>query len=140
MIEITGSRGRGQNITGWRDGRTQLRVWWRGTDNPGPEAQWVEYMSVITSERQALITLGHIASFANLAVISAEPERLGRVIACPRCDKALQERHGGPWCPRCAVHPPGRAGARGQGQPRDPGPDGHGGPGSVRRAAARQGG
>ena len=106
MIEITGSRERGQSITGWRDGRTQLRVWWRGADNPGPEAPWVEYMSVITGERQALITLGHIASFANLEVISAELERLGRVIACPRCDKALEERHGGPWCPGCGQNIP----------------------------------
>ena len=39
MIEITGSHEHGQNITGWQHGRTQARVWWKGTDDD-PRSPW----------------------------------------------------------------------------------------------------
>ncbi len=103
MIEITGSREHGQNITGWQDGRTQARVWWKGTDDDprSPGAHWVEYQAVTTGERDTLVLLGMITGYINLEVISAELEPLGSVRACPRCDHVLEARDGLPWCPRC---------------------------------------
>jgi len=105
-IEITGSRERGQNITGWQDGKTQARIWWRGTgDDPDdPGATWTEYTAIAVGERQALIGLGHIAAFVNVELICAELEPLGAVKACPRCDHVLPDWLYAPWCPRCRRH------------------------------------
>jgi hypothetical protein len=91
------------DITGWQEGRTQLRAWWRGTDNPGPDAAWTEYLTVLTGEVQAMTVMASIARHVKaLELISADLEPLGRVIACPACDHVLLEvRRGGPWCPRC---------------------------------------
>jgi hypothetical protein len=102
MIEITGSHERGNNITGWQDGRAQCRIWWKGTDGiPTPESIWTEYTEVATTERQALVSIGHIHAFANLRLVSAVLEPLGAIQACPRCDKPLELREAIPWCPRC---------------------------------------
>jgi hypothetical protein len=103
VTEITGSREHGQDITGWQDGRTQARVWWRGTnDDPRcPEAHWEEYQAVTTGERPTLVLLGMIRGYVNLELISAGLEPLGAVRACPRCDHVLEMRLRLPWCPRC---------------------------------------
>jgi len=103
MIKIARSRERGQNITGWQDGRTQARVWWKGTDDdPGSkDAHREEYQAVTTGERQTLVLMGTIKRYVNLELISAELEPLGSVRACPRCDHVLEMRLRLPWCPRC---------------------------------------
>jgi hypothetical protein len=103
MIEITGSREHGQNVTGWQDGRTQARVWWKSTDDDprSPEARWEEHLAVTTGERPTLVLMGTIKRYVNLELISAELEPPGAVRACPRCDHVLGMRLRLPWCPRC---------------------------------------
>ncbi len=85
MFEITGSREHGQNITGWQDGRTQARVWWKGTDDDprSPEAHWTEYQAVTTGERQTLVLIGMIREYVNLELGLRRPGAPGQCRHAP---------------------------------------------------------